>query len=112
MFGNNHLNTNNRGKKMNAAYKYDIMKSYDDMEYQEELLMIKSLSEINVYDLGGIDHYVILKRNSQFGFDLEIENEEDHTTYQDHGIHPYAIESLATFCRRFLHGYELMMDKE
>lgn len=97
---------------MNAAYKYDIINSYDEAKYQEELLMIKSLSEINVYDLGGIDHYVILKRNDKFGFDLEIENEEDQTTYQNTGIHPYAIDSLATFCRRFLHGYELMMNKE
>ena len=68
------------------------------------------IKDINIHQLMGIDHDVHIKRNSKFGFDLEIINDEDKVTYEGEGIHPYAIESLASFCRYFLHGYSNLLD--
>jgi hypothetical protein len=106
-----YLNTNNRGTKMNALRKYDILDSYMDEDYQDDN-MAKSLCDLSIYELGSIDHYVILRRNKKFGFDLEIENEEDQTSYEEKGLHPYALDSIALFCRRFLTSYDNIMDKE
>lgn len=97
---------------MNNAFKYDIIEDYEDENNQDDLGMIKSLCEISVYDLGATDHCVWLKKNKKFGFDLEIENDEEQSVYKEEGIHPYALESIASFCRRFLHGYNSVMDKE
>ncbi len=96
---------------MNAAYKYDILENHMDDDYQDDQFMEMSLSELSVYELGAVDHYVTIRRN-KFGFDLEIENEEDLMRYRDKQVHPYAMESLAVFCRRFLHAYSNLLDKE
>lgn len=97
---------------MNAVHKYDIIEARQDDIYQDDNLMEKSLVALNVFDLGSVDHNVWLKKNKKFGFDLQIENEEDNVSFKEEGVHPYAIESLASFCRRFLHGYSNLMDKE
>jgi len=93
---------------MNTLRKYDILTGHN---FQDED-MIKAIKDINLYDLMGVDHEVHVKRNAKFGFDLEVTNDEESSTYVEKEIHPYAIESLASFCRYFLHSYSNVLDKE
>lgn len=97
---------------MNAAYKYDILHTYEKEPNQDDVSMLKSLSDINLYNLMGEDHYIWLQQNKKFGFNLEIDNENTETILKEEGIHPYAIESLAIFCKRFLGSYERICGKE
>ncbi len=97
-----------RDKKMNVAIKYDILETYRDDNYQDDMTMVENLCKLSVYELGGIDHYVHLRRNKQFGFNLEIINEEDQVTYEEKELHPYALDSMVSFCRRFLDSYAHM----
>ncbi len=66
---------------------------------------MKSINEVTLYELGGEDHDVWLSVNKQFGFNLEIENEAGET-FVEEGLHPYAAESLAHFCRSYLRFYD------
>lgn len=102
-----------RGKKMSLAYKYEI---YDDeaLFHQDDEYMSRTINEITVSDLMGEDHNVWIKKNSKFGFDIEIQNNEEPgfplSVFIEKGIHPYAIEGFAEFCRRFLHTYSHAME--
>jgi len=69
--------------------------------------MNKSINELSVYELGGVDSEVWLSQNDKFGFDLEIETEEQ--VYTESGIHPYAAMALADFCRQYLRSYDRVM---
>lgn len=99
---------------MNAALKYDILEfDMDDLLQDGEMeLEIRTIYDLTLSELMGVDHDIWIKRNKKFGFDVEIDNDEDQTIYKDCGIHPYAMESLATFCRRFLSTYSNVLDKE
>jgi len=63
-------------------------------------------------DISCEDNSTRLSKNSKFGYDLYIENENCECVLDDKGIHPYAIESLALFCRQFLSAYETHSNKE
>lgn len=100
---------------MNTALKYDIINDFQDdvMDCQNERNWEEKPAEsLSLYELMACDHYVWLKRNDRSGFDLTIENNEEPIVYSDKGIHPYAIKSLAHFCRSFLHSYTRLLDKE
>ncbi len=92
---------------MKAVREYDII-NHD--QFQDEMDM--KIRDINIYELMGLDHDVYIKRNSKFGFDLEIINDEEKITYEGKELHPIAVESLATFCRCFLHSYSNLLDGE
>ncbi len=92
---------------MKAVREYDII---SDDQFQDEMDM--KIRDINIYELMGLDHDVYIKRNSKFGFDLEIINDEEKITYEGKELHPIAVESLATFCRCFLHSYSNLLDGE
>jgi hypothetical protein len=95
---------------MNNNYKYGMMEGYHGDEHiQDESVTHKVIGELNVEDLMGIDHEVWLKKTDK-GFKLEIENSEDQVTFTGDAIHPYAIESMAAFCRRFLFFYDNTSD--
>ncbi len=68
---------------------------------------MNELDAMTVYDLGGSDSDVWLSENKRHGFDLEIENENGIYTHE--GMHPFAAESLASFCRRYLHCYDRLI---
>ena len=53
------------------------------------------------------DIEVYLKKNPIFGYDLEISSKDGEFEVKETQMHEYAIESLAEFCRRFLHDYDL-----
>ena len=64
----------------------------------------KTINDITLYELAGIDHEVSIKKNKEFGFDVTIINEEDGL-FIEPGLHPYAAESLAMFCKQYLDAY-------
>ena len=73
----------------------------------EEYSPKRTLEDLSIAELMGDDHSVWLSKNKQFGFILEIENDEGQTIIEK-CIHPYAAESLASFCRRYLNFYETL----
>lgn len=71
---------------------------------------MKTINDLTLSDLMGDDFNVWISCNRQFGYNLYLEG--DDTEMNEQGIHPYAIESLATFCRNFLHDYEIVKNRE
>ncbi len=67
---------------------------------------VAGLNGFSLYDLMAEDCTVWVGKNKQFGFTMEIEDENGNDVVVEKGIHPYAMESLASFCRRFLGMYE------
>jgi hypothetical protein len=82
---------------------------YNPWESENNSLPKRTLENLTIAELMGEDHAVWLGKNKQFGFILEIENDEGQTILEK-CIHPYAIESLASFCRRFINSYEKIQD--
>jgi len=64
-----------------------------------------TIHDLSVHDLMGEDMSVWVGKNKDFGYVMEIETEEGKTITEK-CIHPYAMESMASFCRRFLSFYD------
>lgn len=98
--------------KTNVRYKYDIISPNYGYINQEDIQLIKSSHGISLGDLIGEDHDIWIQKNKTFGFDIEIDNENTETILREEGLHPYAIESLALFCKRFLNSYARFSEME
>lgn len=85
-----------------------IMKVYQ----QTQGKIMKSISEITLYELMAEDISVWLCKNRKFGFDLEIDGETWEPIVKEEKIHPCAAESFASFCRRYLDCYERAIKDE
>jgi len=68
--------------------------------------MSRTIEDVTLYDLMAENFSVWVGKNKKFGFDLEIEGDDDTLTIEGSGIHPCAMESFADLCRRFLHFYD------
>jgi hypothetical protein len=64
-----------------------------------------NIGDITLEELMSEDYQVLLKKSPTFGFDLYIEGDDIDEAIESKGVHPYAIESLANFCRSFLASY-------
>jgi len=64
------------------------------------------MNNVSLSDLMGEDFSVYMRKNAKFGYDLEIENEEGEMVVETNGVHEYAIDSFADFCRQFLSNYD------
>lgn len=80
-------------------------KSYNPWEGEDESPTSRTFEDLSLADLMGDDHSVWLAKNKSFGFILEVENEGGEQIIEK-CIHPFAAESLAGFCRRYLKLYE------
>jgi len=58
----------------------------------------------------GEDHSVYIRKNSKFGYDMEVVRDETDESFTVN-VHDFAADSLAVFCRMYLHGYEREQDK-
>jgi len=67
---------------------------------------MKTTGEITLHDLMAEDVSVWIGKDKKFGFNLEIEDENGDPMVEEQGIHPYAADSLATFCKHYLACYE------
>ena len=89
---------------MNMPCRITDHEVYNPWE-EEASLPTRTFNDLSIAELMGDDHSVWLAKNKEFGFILEIENDEGQTIIEK-CIHPYAAESLASFCRRYLSFYE------
>tara|TARA_R110000868_G_C10972576_1_gene770465 strand:- start:1725 stop:1943 length:219 start_codon:yes stop_codon:yes gene_type:complete len=64
------------------------------------------MENVSLYDLMAEDLDVWVTKNSKFGFDMQIDDENGKTIVDEKGIHPAAADSFADFCRRYLAFYD------
>ena len=67
---------------------------------------MKTISEITLYDLMAEDLDVWVKKSDGQGFDIEIDDENGEALIREHGVHRFASDSFADFCRRYLASYD------
>lgn len=72
---------------------------------------MKTVCDISLYDLMSEDFDIGLNKDKQFGFNLELVDERGEEVVRDDSIHPYAVEGLADFCKRFLRAYDRANDE-
>lgn len=73
---------------------------------------MKTLNDVTLYDLMAEDLDVWLGKNKEFGFILEIDDENGNELVTEKQIHPCAANSLADFCRSYLHSYDRISSQE
>jgi hypothetical protein len=66
---------------------------------------MKHTGEITLADLMAEDIDIWISKSKEFGYDLQIDN-DDGKVLDEKGVHPYAMDSFADLCRRFLHFYD------
>ena len=65
-----------------------------------------SICNLTLYDLMAEDFSVAVNKNSQYGYDLHIENYDCKAIEIDETeVSPQAMESFAEFCQKFLAKY-------
>ena len=67
---------------------------------------MKTLNEISLYDLMAEDIDIWIAKNKEFGYTMQIDDERGRTIVDEKGIHPYAADSFAVFCRSYLNAYD------
>jgi len=67
---------------------------------------MQSLEDISLSYLMSEDFSIWMCANNKFGYDIYVEDEECNIVVDEKGVHPYAVESFANFCKRFLAIYE------
>jgi len=84
-----------------------LMEHWDEQfsSEEEEVLNEKHIESLTLSNLMGEDHSVWLVKNKKSGYDLHLENMDTGDKFKDEGIHNYAIDSMAAFCRAFLACY-------
>jgi hypothetical protein len=73
---------------------------------------MKTLQDITLYDLMAEDLDIWLTKSKSFGYDLQIDDENCQEIVNEEGLHPYATESLADFCRKYLAFYDKATESE
>ena len=73
---------------------------------------MKSINNITLYDLMAEDLDIWVTKSKEFGFEVQIDDERGKSLVNDKGIHPYAAESFADFCRRYLASYDKASQSE
>jgi hypothetical protein len=73
---------------------------------------MKTLNEITLCDLMAEDLDVWMKKETNnFGFNLQIDDENGEVLLDAEGVHPYAADSFADFCRRYLASYDAALNR-
>lgn len=67
---------------------------------------MKTICSVTLYDLMAEDTDVWITKNSKFGLNFEVDDENGEPLVRDEGIHNGAAESLASFCKSYLKAYE------
>ena len=91
---------------MNMPCRITDEKVYNPWEDVDAPTM-KGLNEVTLYDLMADETYVWVARNVGYGYLMEIESSESTEPFlREVGLNPNAMESLASFCRRYLSFYD------
>jgi hypothetical protein len=67
---------------------------------------MKTMNDVTLYDLMAEDLEVWVSKNYKFGFNLQIDDENGEPLIDEDGVHPYAADSFAAFCRSYLASYD------
>ena len=67
---------------------------------------MKTMNDVTLYDLMAEDLDVWVSKNSKFGFDIQIDDENSEPLIDEKGVHPCAADSFADFCRSYLASYD------
>lgn len=67
---------------------------------------MKTMYDITLADLMAEDLEVWVTKSKGFGLDLQIDDENGEPLIDEKGVHPYAAESFADFCRSYLAFYD------
>jgi hypothetical protein len=73
---------------------------------------MKTLNEITLYDLMAEDLDIWISKSKQFGFNLQIDDENQNPLVNEDHIHPCAADSFADFCRSYLASYDKASTQE
>lgn len=73
---------------------------------------MKTLNDVTLYDLMSEDLDVWVSKNKSFGINLEIDAEDGEILISEEGVHPFAADSFADFCRRYLNSYARLQERE
>jgi len=71
-----------------------------------------SINDITLFDLMAQDYDVWMTKNDDFGYNLEIDDENCEMRVRESELHPCAADSFAVFCRSFLACYDRASRKE
>jgi len=66
---------------------------------------MKEIGDITLEELMAEEFGVTVRKNPKFGYNVTLIDEDDEEIIGE-GVHPYAIESFASLCRRFLSSLE------
>ena len=69
-----------------------------------------TVNNITLYQLMSEDLDVWISRPDNSGFKIEIDDENGNPLVSENGIHPFAAEGFAGFCRRYLASYNKYAD--
>ena len=90
-----------------AIFNKDFSYLYENISEGTQGMQLKGLEDINLYDLMAEDHRAYLYKTASGDFNLEIDDEDSKTILEEVKLHKYALESLANFCKSFLHYYSI-----
>lgn len=83
----------------------DLVMPSNDYQSNDESNYV-FIGDLNMHDIMGEDFYCSIHKIGPDNIKLEIENADGTIYTQDSNVHPYALESMAHFCRSFLKAYE------
>lgn len=70
-------------------------------------IKMRTINDVTLYDLMSEDLDVwVCPDYKGFGFRIEIDNCEGEEIVSEGDVHPYAMDSFACFCRRYLASYD------
>src|SRR5690606_3994059 len=81
------------------------MKNFSELYSSYAVNEDVSTNSLSLYDLMAAGHYLFLKKNDKFGYNLEILGEDGKTLVNEKGVHEYAVDELAAFCKNCLSQY-------
>lgn len=64
------------------------------------------MEHMTLNDLMAENLDVWVNANQHFGFDIQIDGEDGGSLVDVKGVHPFAADSFADFCRRYLASYD------
>ncbi len=73
---------------------------------------MKTLSQVTLYDLMAEDLDIWIGKGKNFGFNLQIDDENGNELVNENHIHPCAADSFADFCRSYLASYDKASESE
>lgn len=89
---------------------HDEHRINDQLELCREGFDVRTMCGLNISELMGNEFDVHVSCNED-GFNVEIECDDEGIIAIENGIHEFAADSLASFCKQYLFSYENALKK-